>query len=60
MADVAGEEFIAGMSTGVLQDMRIWKNKIYRPNPVLCEADEYLAEFRKWSKQFYSTPPDAA
>jgi nitrite reductase/ring-hydroxylating ferredoxin subunit len=59
MADVAGEEFIDGMSRGVLQDMRIWENKIYRHDPVLCEADEYLAEFRKWSKQFYSPRPDA-
>jgi phenylpropionate dioxygenase-like ring-hydroxylating dioxygenase large terminal subunit len=54
LADVAGEEFIEGMSTGVLQDMRIWENKIHRANPVLCEADEYLAEFRRWTRQFYS------
>ncbi len=57
-ADVAGEEFIAGMTTGVLQDMRIWKNKIHRARPVLCEADRYLAEFRKWTRQFYSKPPE--
>ncbi len=54
LADVAGEEWIDDMSTGVMQDMRIWGNKIHRPEPVLCEADEYLAEFRKWSAQFYS------
>ena len=58
LADVAGEEFISGLSTGVLQDMRIWKNKIHRARPVLCEADTYLAEFRKWAKQFYSSPSD--
>ena len=23
-------------------------------NPVLCEADSNLAEFRRWSRQFYS------
>jgi phenylpropionate dioxygenase-like ring-hydroxylating dioxygenase large terminal subunit len=56
MADVAGEEFIEGLSSGVLQDMRIWKNKIYRPHPVLCEADGHLAEFRRWTRQFYSDP----
>ena len=54
LADIAGEEFIDGMSNGVLQDMRIWENKIYRPKPVLCEADEYLAHFRRWVVQFYS------
>jgi len=59
LADTAGEEFINGLSTGVLQDMRIWKNKIYRAEPVLCEEDKYLAEFRRWTKQFYSARPGA-
>ena len=54
LADVAGEEFIAGMSQGVLSDMRIWKNKIHRTHPVLCKGDSYLIEFRRWAKQFYS------
>jgi phenylpropionate dioxygenase-like ring-hydroxylating dioxygenase large terminal subunit len=54
MADVAGEEFIDGLSQGVMQDMRIWENKIHRDRPVLCETDKYLAEFRRWAKQFYS------
>ncbi len=56
LADVAGEEFIQNMSQGVLQDMRIWKNKIHRADPVLCEADRHLAEFRRWVSQFYSKP----
>jgi phenylpropionate dioxygenase-like ring-hydroxylating dioxygenase large terminal subunit len=56
LADIAGEEFIDGLSTGVLQDIRIWRNKIHRARPVLCEADTYLAEFRKWARQFYSDP----
>ena len=56
MADLAGEEFIQGLSTGVLQDMRIWKNKVHRAEPVLCEADATLGEFRRWARQFYSQP----
>jgi phenylpropionate dioxygenase-like ring-hydroxylating dioxygenase large terminal subunit len=56
LADVAGEDFVQGLSTGVLQDLRIWSNKIHRARPVLCEADEPLAEFRRWAKQFYSEP----
>lgn len=56
LADVAGEDFIEGLSKGVLEDMRIWKNKIHRAHPVLCEADTYLIEFRKWARQFYSKP----
>ncbi len=54
MADVAGEEFVKGLSQGVTQDLRIWENKIYRAHPVLCEADKYLAQFRRWTRQFYS------
>jgi hypothetical protein len=57
--DVGGEDFINGLQTGVLQDMRIWKNKIHRAEPVFCEADKYLAEFRRWTKQFYSEPAEA-
>ena len=60
MADVAGEEFIAGLGQGVLQDMRIWKNKIHRAAPVLCEADIELAFFRKWVRQFYPSAGTAA
>ncbi len=54
VADTAGEDWIKGLETGVSQDFRIWQNKRYLPNPVLCEADENLAEFRRWSRQFYS------
>jgi nitrite reductase/ring-hydroxylating ferredoxin subunit len=56
LADVAGEQFIQDLSAGVLQDLRIWENKVHRANPVLCEADQYLGEFRKWARQFYSDP----
>ena len=44
------------ITRGVYDDMDIWKNKVHRAEPVLCEADTYLAEFRKWVKQFYSNP----
>ncbi len=53
MADHAGEDWIHAMSQGVMQDMRIWENKIHRAAPVLCEADTELAFFRKWVRQFY-------
>ncbi len=56
LADLAGEDFVQGLSTGVMQDMRIWANKVHRAKPVLCEADVHLAEFRRWARQFYSDP----
>ena len=54
IADVAGEDFMKGIVQGVQQDVPIWSNKIYRDQPVLCETDKYIAEFRRWTKQFYS------
>jgi nitrite reductase/ring-hydroxylating ferredoxin subunit len=56
LADVAGEDFVHGLQSGVLQDMRIWSNKIHRAKPMYCEADQSLVEFRRWAKQFYSQP----
>ncbi|HYC57043.1 MAG TPA: Rieske 2Fe-2S domain-containing protein [Candidatus Binatia bacterium] len=53
MVDLAGEDFMNGLTSGVMQDMRIWSNKVHRARPMLCEADTYLAEFRQWVKQFY-------
>ena len=41
---------------GVEDDMRIWKHKVHRADPVFCEADKELGEFRRWVKQFYSDP----
>jgi len=57
--DLAGEEFMHGLVTGVQQDLHIWKNKVHRAQPLLCEADGYLAEFRRWARQFYTHPPEA-
>jgi hypothetical protein len=36
------------------QDFRIWENKKYRPNPILCDGDGPIGEFRRWARQFYS------
>ena len=54
--DVAGEEWFKGMTSGVMDDWRIWTNKVHRADPVFCEADTLLVEFRRWAKQFYSNP----
>jgi nitrite reductase/ring-hydroxylating ferredoxin subunit len=56
MADLVGEEWFAAVTGGLQDDMRIWENKIHRAEPVFCEADNLLVEFRRWAKQFYSTP----
>jgi nitrite reductase/ring-hydroxylating ferredoxin subunit len=54
--DLVGEDFMKGLTTGVTQDLRIWSNKVHRAQPVLCEGDTYLAEYRQWVRQFYCDP----
>lgn len=56
LVDLAGEEFMKSLTEGVQQDFAIWKNKVHRARPLLCEADTYLAEYRKWARQFYTNP----
>ena len=56
MVDIAGEEFMNGITQGVSVDMPIWKHKVHRARPVLCKDDVYLAEYRKWVRQFYVDP----
>ena len=34
-------------------DVPIWENKIYQPNPILCDGDGPIAKYRKWFNQFY-------
>lgn len=38
----------------VEQGIPIWNNKIYRPEPKLCEGDGPIARFRQWFSQFYA------
>jgi phenylpropionate dioxygenase-like ring-hydroxylating dioxygenase large terminal subunit len=49
-----GEDWIEGIKSGIPDDRRIWENKIHVANPVFCKNDRLLAEFRRWTKQFYS------
>jgi phenylpropionate dioxygenase-like ring-hydroxylating dioxygenase large terminal subunit len=59
MADLAGEEVLESYVRGVRDDLPIWKRKVHRADPVLCEADRFLAEYRAWVRQFYSQPAGA-
>jgi hypothetical protein len=39
--------------------MPIWEHKIFQPNPILCDGDSPIAQFRRWFSQFYAPgPPD--
>ena len=56
IVDIVGEDFMQTIVQGVQQDIAIWENKIHRKQPVLCETDDFIAEFRRWTRQFYSEP----
>ena len=34
-------------------DFIVWNNKKYRANPLLCDGDGPILQFRKWFSQFY-------
>ncbi len=34
-------------------DFIVWNNKKYRANPLLCDGDGPIVQYRKWFKQFY-------
>ncbi|MEA5622441.1 Rieske 2Fe-2S domain-containing protein [Nostoc sp. UHCC 0251] len=52
--------FIVGNIIGISaaktieEDIMIWKHKAYYKDPILCEGDGPLMQFRHWAHQFYS------
>ena len=56
MSDKDEKDFIQGyIDANVFafgQDVSIWENKIYIPDPVVCDGDGPLHKLRKWYGQF--------
>jgi phenylpropionate dioxygenase-like ring-hydroxylating dioxygenase large terminal subunit len=46
--------YMDDQSLAITQDFEIWQSKKFRPRPMLCDGDGPIAEFRKWTRQFYS------
>ncbi|MBH8561914.1 aromatic ring-hydroxylating dioxygenase subunit alpha [Nostoc sp. CENA67] len=40
--------------SNIEQDIPIWENKLYRPQPLLCDRDGPIMQYRQWVRQFYS------
>ncbi len=51
--DDMGKTMLQAYPEGVLADIPIWAEKVYQPNPVLCDGDGPIAKHRKWFAQFY-------
>ncbi|WP_437289823.1 Rieske 2Fe-2S domain-containing protein [Sorangium sp. So ce406] len=47
-----GQALAAEVCRQIEEDIPIWENKIYRPQPVLCAGEKTIMTFRKWSSQF--------
>ena len=39
------------------QDVEIWKDKVYREEPILCDGDGPINKLRRWYEQFYLPIP---
>ena len=56
--DVAGDDVMDGIISGLDDDYPIWANKVHKHRPVFCKEDKTLVMFRKWVRQFYITSSD--
>ncbi len=52
VAETLGVVFSDRLMQGVLPDYPIWENKVYVPDPILCDGDGPIAEYRRWARQF--------
>lgn len=52
LANIA-KAFVHSVTAEVGQDIPIWENKRYRPDPALAPSEKPITQFRNWFKQFY-------
>ena len=48
-----GKAFTNEVARQLEEDAPIWENKAFFQQPMLCDGDGPVAEFRKWCKDFY-------
>lgn len=53
--EVIAQAMLDNLRNQVEQDIPIWNHKVYRSNPILCDGDGPIAQYRKWFSQFYAT-----
>ena len=54
-----GQAFMREIERQLGQDIPIWENKIYVNPPLVVDSDGPIGIFRRWSKQFYASEPEA-
>lgn len=60
IAKLMADGFTAEICNQVEQDIPIWNYKTYQPNPILCDGDGPINQYRKWFTQFYATSVDGS
>ena len=55
---IMADALVDHISLNVEEDIPIWENKIHQPNPILCDGDGPINQYRKWFSQFYTEPLD--
>ncbi|MEH6570102.1 MAG: Rieske 2Fe-2S domain-containing protein [Halioglobus sp.] len=58
--DLAGDDVIKGIISGLDDDYPIWANKVHKHRPIFCNGDDTLVTFRKWVRQFYIDQKESA
>jgi 3-ketosteroid 9alpha-monooxygenase subunit A len=48
-----GKAYVDNLTTGFMEDVAIWENKVFRDVPLLCASDGPIMKLRKWYHQFY-------
>jgi phenylpropionate dioxygenase-like ring-hydroxylating dioxygenase large terminal subunit len=54
IAKLFNQGYIDNVCEQVEQDMVIWNRKQYVSNPILCDGDGPINQYRKWFSQFYA------
>ena len=52
--------YMSNLKAGFEDDIRIWENKLFREQPVLCDGDGPISQLRRWYRQFYRSGGDDA
>ena len=47
------DAYIQNLTTGFLEDVQIWENKVYMEVPLLAKSDGPIMKLRRWYAQFY-------
>jgi 3-ketosteroid 9alpha-monooxygenase subunit A len=60
VTSTVGAAFQREIARQLEQDIPVWENKIYVHPPVLVDGDGPIGLYRRWAKQFYTMPANAA